>query len=151
MANTTVTKVSELLLTNVTAGVKAGDAKVSDAQGFSEVMNNAKDSTEKVQPQDDTKTTRTVVETPKSKEIKAEEPVKRDPIANESDRADFTEEVAEDIKEIVNTIKEVLEVSDEELERRRAAWKAPEPKVKTGYLARYAKLVSSADKGAILE
>lgn len=115
MANTTVTKVSELLLTNVTAGVKAGDAKVSDAQGFSEVMNNAKDSTEKVQPQDDTKTTRTVVETPKSKEIKTEEPVKRDPIANESDRADFTEEVAEDIKEIVNTIKEVLEVSDEEL------------------------------------
>ena len=115
MANTTVTKVSELLLTNVTAGVKAGDAKVSDAQGFSEVMNNAKDGAEKVQPQDDSKTTRTVVETPKSKEIKAEEPVKRDPIANESDRADFTEEVAKDIKEIVNTIKEVLEVSDEEL------------------------------------
>ena len=115
MANTTVTNVSELLLTNVTAGVKAGDAKVSDAQGFSEVMNNAKDGVEKVQPQDDTKTTRTVVETPKSKEIKAEEPVKRDPIANESDRVDFTEEVAEDIKEIVNMIKEVLEVSDEEL------------------------------------
>ncbi|MCI5474033.1 MAG: dihydroxy-acid dehydratase, partial [Spirochaetia bacterium] len=44
-----------------------------------------------------------------------------------------------------------LNVSDEELARRRAAWKAPEPKVKTGYLARYAKLVSSADKGAILE
>lgn len=115
MANTTVTKVSELLLTNVTPGVKAGDAKVSDAQGFSEVMNNVKDSPTKVQPQDDTKTTRTVVETPKSKEIKAEEPVKRDPIANESDKADFTEEVAEDIKKIVDTIKEVLEVSDEEL------------------------------------
>ena len=44
-----------------------------------------------------------------------------------------------------------LRVSDEELAARRAAWKAPEPKVKTGYLARYAKLVSSADKGAILE
>jgi len=44
-----------------------------------------------------------------------------------------------------------LEVSDEELAKRRAAWVAPEPKVKTGYLARYAKLVSSADKGAILE
>ena len=115
MANTTVTKVSELLLTNVTAGVKAGDAKVSDAQGFSEVMDNVKDTSTKALPQDDTKTTRTVVETPKSKEIKAEEPVKRDPIANESDRADFTEEVAEDIKKIVNTIKEVLEVSDEEL------------------------------------
>ncbi|MBP3396967.1 MAG: dihydroxy-acid dehydratase, partial [Clostridia bacterium] len=43
-----------------------------------------------------------------------------------------------------------LKVSDEELTARRAAWVCPEPKVKTGYLARYAKLVSSADKGAIL-
>ena len=43
-----------------------------------------------------------------------------------------------------------LEVPEEELARRRAAWVCPEPKVKTGYLARYAKLVSSADKGAIL-
>ena len=43
-----------------------------------------------------------------------------------------------------------LNVSDEELARRRANWVCPEPKVKTGYLARYAKLVSSADKGAIL-
>ena len=51
----------------------------------------------------------------------------------------------------INNYKITLEVSDEELEKRRAAWKAPEPKVKTGYLARYAKLVSSADKGAILE
>ena len=44
-----------------------------------------------------------------------------------------------------------LLVSDEELARRRAAWVCPEPKVKTGYLARYAKLVSSADQGAILQ
>ena len=44
-----------------------------------------------------------------------------------------------------------LEVSDEELQKRKAEWKAIEPKVKTGYLARYAKLVSSAHKGAILE
>ena len=51
----------------------------------------------------------------------------------------------------INNYKITLEVSDEELERRRAAWKAPEPKVKSGYLARYAKLVSSADRGAILE
>ena len=43
-----------------------------------------------------------------------------------------------------------LKVSDEELARRRASWVCPEPRVKTGYLARYAKLVSSADKGAIL-
>ncbi|MCL2403651.1 MAG: dihydroxy-acid dehydratase [Coriobacteriia bacterium] len=43
-----------------------------------------------------------------------------------------------------------LEVAEDELARRRAAWVAPEPKIKHGYLARYAKLVSSADKGAIL-
>jgi len=43
-----------------------------------------------------------------------------------------------------------LEVPDEELAKRRSAWTAPEPKIKHGYLARYAKLVSSADKGAIL-
>ena len=41
-----------------------------------------------------------------------------------------------------------LEVSDEELEARRAAWVKPEPKYQVGVLARYAKLVSSADKGA---
>ncbi len=43
-----------------------------------------------------------------------------------------------------------LHVSDEELASRKAAWVCPEPKVKTGYLARYAKMVSSADKGAVL-
>ncbi|MEG0798157.1 MAG: dihydroxy-acid dehydratase [Acidaminococcaceae bacterium] len=42
-------------------------------------------------------------------------------------------------------------VSEEELAKRRAAWVCPEPKVKTGYLARYAALVSSAAQGAILE
>lgn len=51
----------------------------------------------------------------------------------------------------INSYKITLKVSDEELAKRRAEWKAPEPKVKTGYLARYAKLVSSADKGAILQ
>ena len=51
----------------------------------------------------------------------------------------------------INAYSITLEVSDEELAKRRAEWKSPEPKVKTGYLARYAKLVSSADKGAILE
>ena len=44
-----------------------------------------------------------------------------------------------------------LKVDDAVLAERRAKWVCPEPKVKTGYLARYAKLVSSADKGAILE
>jgi dihydroxy-acid dehydratase len=42
-------------------------------------------------------------------------------------------------------------VSDEVLAERRAAYVAPEPKVKSGWLARYAKLVSSADKGAIMK
>lgn len=41
-----------------------------------------------------------------------------------------------------------LEVSDEELALRREAWVKPEPKYKVGVLARYAKLASSADKGA---
>ena len=44
-----------------------------------------------------------------------------------------------------------LKVDEATLAERRAKWVCPEPKVKTGYLARYAKLVSSADKGAILE
>ncbi|MBQ6564576.1 MAG: dihydroxy-acid dehydratase [Clostridia bacterium] len=43
-----------------------------------------------------------------------------------------------------------LNVSDEELESRRSKWVCPEPKIKTGYLARYARMVSSADKGAVL-
>jgi dihydroxy-acid dehydratase len=44
-----------------------------------------------------------------------------------------------------------LEVSDEELKRRRAKWKPKAPKVTKGYLARYAKLVTSADRGAVLK
>lgn len=44
-----------------------------------------------------------------------------------------------------------LEVPEEELAARKAAWTCPEPKVKTGYLARYAKMVTSADRGAILD
>ena len=44
-----------------------------------------------------------------------------------------------------------LDVSDEELARRKAAWTPREPKVTTGYLARYASMVTSADKGAVLK
>ena len=44
-----------------------------------------------------------------------------------------------------------LKVAQDVLDARKAAWVCPEPKVKTGYLARYAKLVTSADKGAILQ
>ncbi|MDE8703267.1 dihydroxy-acid dehydratase [Adlercreutzia equolifaciens] len=43
-----------------------------------------------------------------------------------------------------------LNVSDEELERRRAAWQMPAPKHEFGVLAKYEKLVSSADKGALI-
>ena len=52
--------------------------------------------------------------------------------------------------DIPNCKIEVL-VDEETLAKRKAAWVCPEPRIKTGYLARYAKLVSSADKGAILE
>jgi len=44
-----------------------------------------------------------------------------------------------------------LQVSDEELATRRAAWVKPEPKVTKGYLARYAKLVTSSSNGAVLK
>ncbi len=42
-------------------------------------------------------------------------------------------------------------VSDEELKRRKAAWKPREPKITTGYLARYAAMVTSGSRGAVLE
>ncbi len=44
-----------------------------------------------------------------------------------------------------------VKVTEAELKRRRKKWKAPKPRVKTGYLSRYAKLVQSANKGAVLE
>ena len=44
-----------------------------------------------------------------------------------------------------------VKVSDEEMARRKANWQPREPKVKTGYLARYAALVTSGDRGAVLE
>lgn len=50
---------------------------------------------------------------------------------------------------MANTINFV--VSDEELERRRANWKPRQPKITTGYLARYAAMVTSGNRGAILE
>ena len=51
----------------------------------------------------------------------------------------------------INAYKITLEVSDEELAKRKAEWTPREPNVMVGYLARYAKLVSSADQGAILQ
>lgn len=44
-----------------------------------------------------------------------------------------------------------LDVSDEELAARRAKFQAPEPKIKTGWLNRYSRLVSSANTGAVLK
>ncbi|MGN0298315.1 MAG: dihydroxy-acid dehydratase [Lachnospiraceae bacterium] len=44
-----------------------------------------------------------------------------------------------------------LDVSDEVLAERKAKWQPREPKITTGYLARYASLVTSANRGAILE
>jgi dihydroxy-acid dehydratase len=44
-----------------------------------------------------------------------------------------------------------LLVSEEELAKRKAAWTPREPKVTTGYLARYAKMVTSGNRGAVLE
>lgn len=43
-----------------------------------------------------------------------------------------------------------IEVSDEEMAKRREGWTPNEPKVKTGYLRRYSKLVSSAMQGAVM-
>ena len=43
-----------------------------------------------------------------------------------------------------------LNVGDDELARRRAAWVPPAPRHRHGVLAKYAKLVTSADKGAIV-
>lgn len=48
-----------------------------------------------------------------------------------------------------NTIN--VDISDEELEARRAKWQPREPKVTSGYLARYASMVTSGNRGAILE
>ena len=44
-----------------------------------------------------------------------------------------------------------VKLTRKEIERRFKTWKAVEPKIKTGYLARYSRMVSSADKGAVLE
>ena len=52
--------------------------------------------------------------------------------------------------DIINNTLDML-VSDEELERRRANWKPRKPAITSGYLARYASLVTSGSKGAVLE
>jgi dihydroxy-acid dehydratase len=44
-----------------------------------------------------------------------------------------------------------LAVDKQETDRRFAQWKKPEPKIKTGYMARYARMVSSAGNGAVFQ
>ena len=44
-----------------------------------------------------------------------------------------------------------VKISDEEMAARKAAWKPREPKINTGYLARYASLVTSGNTGAVLQ
>lgn len=55
------------------------------------------------------------------------------------------------IKIDINANKITLDVSDEVLADRKAKWQPREPKVTTGYLARYAAMVTSGNRGAILE
>ncbi len=43
----------------------------------------------------------------------------------------------------------VVQLTEEELSRRRERWRPPQPKIATGYLARYARMVSSASEGAV--
>ncbi|NOZ83921.1 MAG: dihydroxy-acid dehydratase [Epsilonproteobacteria bacterium] len=45
----------------------------------------------------------------------------------------------------------MLDVSDEEIKKRKSEWKPKEPKIAKGYLKRYSKLVTSSSRGAILE
>jgi dihydroxy-acid dehydratase len=44
-----------------------------------------------------------------------------------------------------------VKLTQKEIEKRFKTWRPVEPKIKTGYLARYSRMVSSADKGAVLE
>ena len=106
------------MLANVTAGAKAGEQKVSEDGGFTKVLNNAKDSTANVtkdKADDAGRSARTVVDTPKKSEIKAEETVRRDPVGNKEDMEELTEEVAKEVSQIFKKIVEVLGVSEEEL------------------------------------
>jgi dihydroxy-acid dehydratase len=42
-------------------------------------------------------------------------------------------------------------VNEEELQKRKEAWRPPKPKIREGWLSRYAKLVSSASGGAVFK
>lgn len=55
------------------------------------------------------------------------------------------------IKIDIDNLSLELDISEEEMAKRKAAWVPREPKVTTGYLARYAKMVTSGNRGAVLE
>jgi len=61
--------------------------------------------------------------------------------------------IRDDDKIVLDIAKRRIDIvlTDKELKRRHEAWRPPEPKVKRGYLVRYAELVTSADKGAVLK
>jgi dihydroxy-acid dehydratase len=44
-----------------------------------------------------------------------------------------------------------LKVSDQEIEERLSKWSPPQPKITHGYMARYARMVSSASEGAVVK
>ena len=55
------------------------------------------------------------------------------------------------IKINIPELKLDVDVSEEEMAARRAKWQPREPKVTTGYLKRYASMVTSGNRGAVLE
>ena len=55
------------------------------------------------------------------------------------------------IKINIPEMKLELDVSEEELAARRADWQPKEPKVTSGYLARYASMVTSGNRGAVMQ
>lgn len=72
------------------------------------------------------------------------------PEAMEGGPIAFVEDGDPILVDVPNRRLELL-VDEEVLAKRKAAWKKPEPKVKTGYLSRYARLVTSANTGAVLK
>jgi dihydroxy-acid dehydratase len=72
------------------------------------------------------------------------------PEAAEGGPIAFVQDGDQILLDIPNRKLELL-VDDEELAKRREAWAPPEPKIKTGWLARYAKVVTSAYTGAVCQ
>ena len=52
---------------------------------------------------------------------------------------------------VITEIEHDCQLSDDELAERRKHWKMPEPRYKSGYLAKYASMATSADSGALLK